>query len=64
MTREYVMKKSNLFVAPIFTLVVLLLSIGAVYELFESLFEKSSESESEEVSLTNSELATLTNNNP
>jgi len=37
------MKKTNILVAPLFASVVLLLSVGAVGELFASLFSKSKE---------------------
>ncbi len=37
------MKKTNILVAPLFASVVVLLSVGAVGELFGSLFAKSKE---------------------
>jgi len=37
------MKKTNVLVAPLFASVVLLLSVGAIGELFVSLFTKSKE---------------------
>jgi hypothetical protein len=46
------MKKTNILVAPLFASVVVLLSVGAVGELFVSLFAKSKEK------ITNTEVST------
>jgi len=42
------MKKMDLLIAPLFSVVILMLSIGALGELVGSLFSKSKDSETEE----------------
>ncbi len=42
-----IMKKTDIIVAPLFSLVVVLLSIGALGELFSSLFSKAKNLSSE-----------------
>jgi hypothetical protein len=54
------MKKTNVLVAPLFASVVLLLSVGAIGELFVSLFTKSKETLTNKETTTEGSLETAT----
>ncbi len=55
------MKRTDYLIAPIFGVVVLLLFVGAATELLTYIFSKESKTQSDTTTVTNSEIATISN---